>query len=91
MAWKVTTVVMAADTTATHTTAGEYGTMLIQCADTGTTVKGSLDGTNGTADLMGGTAADTPISIDNYPYLLLDSDGSGDAAIVIAERVKDPS
>mgnify|MGYP003652098960 FL=1 len=91
MAWKITTLTVAASTVSIHSTAGDHGTIIVSASHTGGTIFGSMnsDGTGPSADLHTG-AANVPNTADNYPYLVCDADGT-ERTFIIAERVKDPS
>ena len=90
MAWKTTTIELADGATATYTSAGDYAKVYIQAGDADTTIKGSIDGTNLTADLLGGQTDDLPKEVVNYPFFVCEAVNGADT-VRIAERVKDPS
>ena len=88
MAWKITTKTFAAsESPYTYNTAGDFDDIVLQKAASGTTVGGSIDGTNSATITL--TSADTPYTVNNYPKIIF-TNGSGDT-VTIAERVKDPS
>ncbi len=90
MAWKVMTIELANGATSTYTSAGDYAKVYIQAGDADTTIKGSIDGTNVTGDLLGSQSNDLPKEVINYPFFVCEAVNGADT-VRIAERVKDPS
>ena len=93
MAWKITTVEVAASATSVHSTAGDYDQIRITADHASATIKGAVDSSStatATADLFTG-AASVPQSVDNYPYFQCAADSGGTRTFTFAELVKDPS
>lgn len=90
MAWKITTKTFTAgESPWTYNSAGDHTDLIVQATSGTTTVKGSVDGTNLSAELRAGTTANTPYLVTNFPYVVF-TNASGDT-VIVAERVKDPS
>ena len=90
MAWKITTIEVAASGTYVHSTAGDSEKIIVSASNTNSTVKGSLysDGSEPSADLHTAGTGD-PSVCDNYPFILLTADGGASRTFQIAERVRD--
>ena len=93
MAWKTTTLEVAAGATSVHSTAGDTSSIIVQCNHASGDVKGSTGTTlaGGEADILALIAADTPTVADNFPYFHCIADGGATRTFTIAERVRDPA
>ena len=93
MAWKITTLEVAAGATSVHSTAGDMSRIIVQCNDADGDIKGSVGTTlaGSEVDILASVAANIPTVADNFPYLHCIADSGGIRTFKIAERVKDPS
>ena len=90
MAWKITTKTFTAgESPWTYNSAGDHTDLIVQASAAGTTVKGSVDGSNLSGEIRSSNTLNTPFLVTNFPYVVF-TNASGDT-VIVAERVKDPS
>ena len=93
MAWKITTLEVAASATSVHSTAGDTSSIIVQCNHANGDVKGSTGTTlaGNEVDILALIAANSPKVADNFPYFHCIADSGATRTFTIAERVNDPS
>ena len=93
MAWKITTLEVAASATSVHSTAGDTDSIIVQADHATPTIHGASVATVGTTltgDLWD-SAASVAKKIDAYPFIHCVADAGAIRTFIISERVKDPS